>query len=124
MKLLKWFQQLKRKNLNDCYINGNKKVWKTKTLIEKAKYLQIFQFPIKSVSLKESLSWKLETIEDFCSHLNHVRKADLTKPIILAEDGCVMHGKHKVMKAICYGVTHIPAKQFRLTPKCDFKLDD
>ena len=54
--------------------------------------------------------------------LEHVRlmdEADLSFPIILAADGSVMDGRHRIAKAVRTGCTEIEAVQFEVDPPPD-----
>lgn len=53
-------------------------------------------------------------------HLRLMDEADLSYPIILAADGRVMDGMHRVAQALRLGQTHIEAVQFREDPPPDF----
>jgi hypothetical protein len=53
-------------------------------------------------------------------HLKLIDAADLRFPIILAADGTVMDGMHRVAKALREGRTHIEAVQFLLDPSPDY----
>ena len=53
-------------------------------------------------------------------HVRLMNEADLSFPIILAADGRVMDGMHRVAKAVLQGRTTIEAVQFTLDPKPDY----
>lgn len=53
-------------------------------------------------------------------HVKLMDAADLAFPIILAADGTVMDGMHRVAKALRAGYTHIEAVQFSEDPPPDY----
>ena len=53
-------------------------------------------------------------------HMKLVSAADLSYPIILAADGAVMDGRHRIAKAVWEGRTEIAAVQFVADPEPDF----
>lgn len=53
-------------------------------------------------------------------HMRLVEEADLAFPIILAADGSVMDGMHRVAKAVQQGRTAIEAVQFAEDPEPDY----
>ncbi len=103
----------------NCFIDHHGHIWKTKTLIEKSKDLPIFQVPVIPV-LDNELAWKLTKVRDYCVHFERVRDADITIPIILRNDGCIMDGYHRIIKALTMGISYLPARQFEVNPKPDF----
>ena len=53
-------------------------------------------------------------------HLRLIDEADLTYPIILAANGAVMDGRHRIAKAAREGRVEIEAVQFDEDPSPDF----
>jgi hypothetical protein len=49
-------------------------------------------------------------------HVQRIQNANLSHPIILAADGRVIDGMHRIAKALMEGQTHIDAKQFAVDP--------
>jgi len=63
------------------------------------------------------------SIRKFIMHMKAVLDADLTYPIILDEDGEIMDGRHRLMKAIYLGHTTIKAVRFESNPP-PCRIDD
>ena len=59
------------------------------------------------------------TWRSFAAHVRLVQEAELRYPIILAADGAVMDGMHRVTKALVEGRTTIDAVQFESDPEPD-----
>jgi hypothetical protein len=64
---------------------------------------------------EESPTWR-----SLLGHLELVDAADLSYPIILAADGSVMDGMHRVTKALREGRQDIEAVQFTVDPEPDY----
>jgi ParB-like chromosome segregation protein Spo0J len=57
-------------------------------------------------------------------HMHAVKNADLKYPIILDEDGEIMDGRHRIMKALYLGVESIKAVRFDANPSpCEITKD-
>jgi hypothetical protein len=54
-------------------------------------------------------------------HVRLMDEADLNFPIILAADGTVMDGMHRVAKALRTGCSHVEAVQFTSDPPPDYR---
>ena len=61
-----------------------------------------------------------QTWEGLIAHVRLIEAADLSYTIILAADGAVMDGMHRVAKAVLAGHDHIDAVQFDRDPEPDF----
>ena len=58
-------------------------------------------------------------------HMKAVLNADLSFPIILDEDGEIMDGRHRIMKAILEGKRNIKAVRFNENPEpCSVNKED
>lgn len=56
------------------------------------------------------------TLREMVMHMNAVNNADLETPIILDEDGELMDGRHRIMKAMLLGNKTIKAVRFDENP--------
>lgn len=56
------------------------------------------------------------TLREMVMHMRVVRKANLEYPIILDEDGELMDGRHRIMKALYLGKSTIKAVRFVTNP--------
>jgi hypothetical protein len=61
-----------------------------------------------------------QTWNELIAHVRLIEAADLAYPIILAADGSVMDGMHRVVKAALAGHAEIVAVQFGQDPEPDF----
>jgi hypothetical protein len=60
-------------------------------------------------------------LRQIAEHFRLVRDVDPSHPIILAADGRVMDGMHRVVRALLEGRTAIAAVQFDVQPEPDFR---
>ena len=56
------------------------------------------------------------TLREFVGHMMSVNNADLSFPIIMDEDGEVLDGRHRIMKALITGAETIKAVRFEENP--------
>lgn len=97
--------------------------WDVDRLVLLARELRVRPVPLSEIrELDESIhgddapvTWR-----SLVEHLELVIAADLAYPIILAADGCVMDGRHRVTKALLEGRSTIDAVQFAEDPPPDY----
>lgn len=63
---------------------------------------------------------EFQTWHELIAHVRLIEAADLSYPIILAADGAVMDGMHRVAKSVVAGHDYIDAVQFDQDPEPDF----
>ncbi len=115
VKIPQWF---KYKDQN-CSIGKHQ--WSVARIIELSKDLPVFDAPLNCINL-----WKRYdiTMREFVMHMKAVMDADLSYPIILDEDGEILDGRHRVMKALLEGRKTIKAVRFDENPHPCRILDD
>jgi len=93
--------------------------WDVDRLVELSRTLPRKGVPVSD--LRESdAAWLSEDGDAMTEHLKLIEEADLAYPIILAADGAVMDGRHRVVKAKRQGRSEIDAIQFAEDPPPDF----
>ena len=94
--------------------------WSVSRLFELSKNLPIMEVPLNHLNIW----YKYEnlTLREMVMHINAVNNANLNYPIILDEDGELMDGRHRIMKAILNGHESIKAVRFDENPSPD-KID-
>jgi hypothetical protein len=88
--------------------------WSVSRLITLAKSLPVMDIPLDHLFIfykYDSLS-----LRELVGHMKSVNDADLKYPIILDEDGEVMDGRHRIMKALLTGKKTIKAVRFEENP--------
>ncbi|HUJ13889.1 MAG TPA: hypothetical protein VL284_08895 [Thermoanaerobaculia bacterium] len=89
--------------------------WDVDRLVELSREL-----PRKEVRISDIRGLDHDWSDDLAGHMLLIDEADLDFPIILAADGRVMDGRHRVAKAIREGRTTIHAVQFVNDPEPDY----
>ena len=88
--------------------------WAVPRLFALARNLPVMDVVIDHMSVY--FTYEKLTLREMVAHMAAVEVADLDCPIILDEDGCLMDGRHRLMKAILKGHTTIKAVRFDENP--------
>jgi hypothetical protein len=88
--------------------------WSVARLIELSRKLEVFEAPIDCICVWSS--WEKITLRDMVMHAKAIQDADLDYPIIMDEDGEIMDGRHRLMKAMMLGKKTIKAVRFDENP--------
>lgn len=99
--------------------------WDVARLIELSKDLSRVRVPVGSIREIDQVYWfddddQRPTCRNVISHIRLIEEADLSYPIILAADGRVMDGMHRVAKAVLRKMDDIEAVQFKRDPAPDY----
>lgn len=108
MKIAEWHQPKDQM----CYLGRNS--WSVPRLFELARELPVMDIPLNHMSVYYTYD-KL-TLREMVTHMQAVNNADLGKPVILDEDGELMDGRHRLMKAMLLGNETIKAVRFDENP--------
>lgn len=96
--------------------------WSISRLFELARELPIMNVPLNHLNLY--YTYKKLTLREMVMHMKAVDAADLERPIILDEDGELMDGRHRLMKAMLLGSETIKAVRFDENPSpCQVRED-
>lgn len=98
----------------------NGKVWTVTNLIARAKDLEPFDLPLAAIYLGAEV-WAAESSPYGMAH--HMRRAldvDTSFPVILSEEGFIMDGWHRVLRALIDSKATIKAVRFTKTPPHDY----
>jgi hypothetical protein len=95
--------------------------WSVPRLFELSRDLPVMDVPISH--LNTWFSYEKLTLREMVMHMSAVNAADMTKPIILDEDGVLMDGRHRLMKAMLLGLESIKAVRFDENPLPDKESD-
>ena len=107
---------------------GGVDAWDVARLIERSRDLPVKRVALDSLRQIDTVYWTEPfTVREFALHARLVQEVDPSYPIILAADGRVMDGMHRIVRALLEGEAMIPAVQFNVTPEPDYRdchLDD
>jgi len=94
--------------------------WSVPRLFELSRDLKVMDIPIDHLNVYST--YKNLTLRELAGHVRAVIDADLSYPIILDEDGEIMDGRHRIMKALIDGEKTIKAVKFDENPNpCSVK---
>jgi hypothetical protein len=96
--------------------------WFIARLITLTKDFEVMEVPLESMNIYY-LYDKL-TLREMVTHMHAVSDADLSYPIILDEDGELLDGRHRIMKALFLGKKTIKAVKFDVNPDPCRKTND
>lgn len=91
--------------------------WSVPRLFELSRSLPVMEVPLNHLNVY-GIYEKL-TFREMVMHMRAVNDADLSFPIILDEDGELMDGRHRLMKAMLEGAETIKAVRFDENPPPD-----
>jgi len=109
MKLKKWLSP----NEQMCWLGDYG--WSVPRLFELSKTLPVIEIPLDHLCL--SSTYEKLTLRDLVMHMQAVNDANLSLPIIMSEDGDIMDGRHRVMKALLLNEETIKAVRFEENPE-------
>lgn len=95
--------------------------WSVSRLFDLTRDFPVMEIPLSHLNVY--YTYEKLTLRNMVTHLKAVNDADLNFPIILDEDGEVMDGRHRIMKALLIGAETIKAVKFQDNP-APCRVDD
>lgn len=100
--------------------------WDVERLVELSASLPVREVELASIDEIDTAYWfdpgtARPTVRTIVEHVRLIEEADLSYPIILAADGRVMDGMHRIARALLEGRTTIKAVRFTEQPPPDFR---
>jgi hypothetical protein len=89
--------------------------WSVPRLVELSSGLPVMEVPLDAINVYNRYSNL--TLREMVMHMRAVHSADLSYPIILDEDGELMDGRHRIMKAMHLKLETIKVVRFQTNPK-------
>lgn len=108
MKIVDWHEPKDQM----CTLGRNS--WSVARLFELSRNLPVMEIPLNHMSVY--YIYEKLTMREMVTHFKAVNAADLGMPIILDEDGEIMDGRHRLMKALLTGAETIKAVRFDENP--------
>lgn len=97
--------------------------WSVARLIRLARDLPVMRIPLEHLYIWHT--YEKLSLREMVGHIKSINAADLSYPIILDEDGVLMDGRHRIMKALLLGKKKIKAVRFEANPSpCREDQDD
>lgn len=105
-------------------VAGGRGYWLAERLWNLARDLPVREVPIAAIAEFDRDCWfgadQPATCKDVAEHARRIYDADLSFPIILAADGGLMDGGHRVAKSWLLGHSTVAAVQFPHDPDPDY----
>lgn len=113
-----------RRQYHSRLIGGHRLIWDVHRLIEMSRNLPVQQIALSEIAELDETFWFDETTKPVCReialHAKLMAETDLSYPIILASDGRIMDGMHRVCKAFIEERQTIAAVRFQPDPAPDY----
>jgi hypothetical protein len=104
-------------------VPGGRAFWWTQSLWTAAAGLPVIQHPIAEIREFDQDCWFdgiAPTCREVAEHARRIENADLGRPVILASDGHLMDGGHRIAKAWLAGRQAVHAVRFEVDPDPDW----
>lgn len=88
--------------------------WSVARLISLSRGLPVFELPLMHLNIY--YKYPSMSLRELSGHIKSVNNADLAFPIILDEDGEIMDGRHRVIKALLSNAGTVKAVRFQENP--------
>lgn len=100
--------------------------WDVHHLVELSRGLPVETVPLDQIRELDTAYWFFidgvpPTVREVVAHAKLIELAELSYPIILAPDGQVMDGMHRVARALLEGRTEIAAVRLTYLPEPTFR---
>jgi hypothetical protein len=104
-------------------VPGGRAFWWTEHLWTAAERLPIVEVSIDAIEELDQDCWfdgRAPSCREVAEHARRIQQADLGHPVILAADGHLMDGGHRVAKAWLEGRQTVMAVRFGVDPEPDW----
>lgn len=108
MKIPEWYPH------KDQMCQLGKHHWSVARLVELSRGFPVMVVPLDHLNVYDK--FENLSLRGMAMHIKAVEEADLSYPIILDEDGEIMDGRHRIVKALVNGDRTIKAVRFDENP--------
>ena len=105
--------------VDNTYREGDK-VWIFTNLIARARDLVPFDLPLAAIYSGSEVWTPVGSAYDIAHHVRRALDVNTEYPIILCQQGFIMDGWHRVLRALIDGKATIKAVRFAETPPYDY----
>jgi hypothetical protein len=112
---------------HSCAVPGGRAFWWTEALWAASEGLPVVQVPIADIREFDEDCWfhgRAPTCREVAEHARRIEQADLSHPVIIASDGHLMDGGHRVAKAWLDGRLAVDVVRFDVDPEPDWVEPD
>ena len=111
--------------IDGCFVADNTysadgKVWTVTNLIARAKDLEPFDLPLAAIYSGTEVWTPVGSAYGIAHHVRRALDVNTSFPIIMCQQGFIMDGWHRVLRALIDGKTTIKAVRFAETPLHDY----
>ncbi len=111
--------------IDGCFVADNTyssdgKVWTVTNLIARSKDLEPFDLPLAAIYSGSEVWAPVGSAYGIAHHVRRALDVNTEYPIILCQQGFIMDGWHRVLRALIDGKTTIKAVRFAETPPHDY----
>ena len=111
--------------IDGCFVADNTyssdgKVWTVTNLIARAKDLEPFDLPLAAIYSGTEVWTPVGSAYGIAHHVRRALDVDTSHPIIMCQQGFIMDGWHRVLRALIDRKTTIKAVRFAETPPYDY----
>jgi len=99
------------------------RAWHIQTVWRAALDLPVEEVPIATIREVDEDCWydgRPATVRSVVDHARRIVDADLSLPVILASDGQVLDGMHRIAKAVFNGQSSVTAQRLAADPDPDW----
>lgn len=104
--------------LQEWYQDNDGNLYAVARLIDDTKNLDVFEVPLAALSLTGEI-WNGRNMRQLALDVRKCMQADLNYPILIAWDGAIADGRHRILKAIALGKRTILARRMWWKPDPD-----
>lgn len=105
------------------WVSLGERAWHIETVWRAARDLPVEEVPIHTIDEIDEDCWfdgRPATVRAVVDHARRIWDADLAVPVILASDGQVLDGMHRIAKAVLCGQTTLTAQRLATDPDPDW----
>jgi hypothetical protein len=109
------------------WVSIGKRAWHIETVWEAARGLPVKAVSVDGVREIDEDCWfngRCATVRAVVDHARRIDQADLDLPVILASDGQVLDGMHRIAKAVLHGRATVLAQRLLIDPEPDWSLPE
>ena len=114
-----------RKQYNFRHGDDGLHAWDVGRLLELAADVPVQEIAVDTITEVDTVYWydfgETPTVRSVVDHARLMNEVDLSHPIILAPDGRVMDGMHRIARCLLDGRATILAKRLPALPPPDFR---
>jgi hypothetical protein len=109
------------------WVSLGQRAWHIETVWQAARELPVEEVSIETIREIDEDCWfdgRPATVRAVVEHARRIDEADLATPVVLAADGQVLDGMHRIAKAVLRGRETVPARRLVTDPDPDWLLSD